>query len=180
MRQFILVAPLVAANKPFYSDTLASLTGTDCDWNNKTVGVFSDDISCYEEKTLFAEDEMCTLKCPEGKVPTFAELVCKKGEFHPPGFLKKFHWDANDIAQGTQLYCTDPIPIPAPGIKRGMSIWNTGKQHHYYKTYNTIWNNATDFNTTDPTIGWFYTWSQGPNKWAFKQEQGPICWLVTK
>ena len=166
MRRFILAAPLVQAKLGKYSATLESLTGTDCDWNEKTIGDYSDDISCHEG-TAFNEDEICTLKCPEGKVPTFAELICKKGELHPPGFLDNFHWDETDVLK---VYCTEPAAIPAPGIKRGMSIWNTGKQHHYYKTYNTIWNNPSDFNTEEPTIGWFYVWNTGVNRWAFKQD----------
>ena len=115
------------------------------------------------EGTTFSEGDLCTLQCPEGKVPTYAELECKKGEFHPPGFFTKFYWDDSDIAMGFQVYCTDPVAIPAPGIKRGMSVWNHGQQHKFYETYNTIWNNATN-----PTIGWFYTWNTGPNEWAFK------------
>ena len=164
MKQFLLLTPLVKA-WPKYTDTLSELTGTDCDWSNKNRGVYSDDVSCVEDGTAFNEGDVCTLKCPEGKVPTFAELECKKGEFHPPGFLTKFYWDDNDIAADFQIYCTDPAGIPSPGIKRGMSIWNTGQQHNYYKVYNTIWNNATD-----PTIGWFYTWNTGPNEWAFKND----------
>ena len=164
MKLLASLVPLASA-WPKYTDTIKDLTGTTCDWQNKSRGVYSAEVSCVEGDGVYQQGDRCTLQCPEGKVPTFAQLECKKGEFHPPGFLTKFYWDDNDIATDFQVYCTTAAEIPAPGIKRGMSIWNTPKQHEYYNTYNTVWHNETDY-----TIGWFYTWNTGPAQWAFRNE----------
>ena len=150
------------------------------------------------EGNSFQENEKCTLACPveTGKAPVFAELVCKKGELHPPGFLQNVFWSDWDMANGFKVECAERDEVPgmiftsfsdfkifiyeklrfkvchifkkiflAPGIKRGMSIWNHGKQADFYKTYSTIHNNPQNY-----TMGWFYVWNVNSNWYAFTGE----------
>ena len=78
---------------------------------------FGNDIACAEGDTI-QHGSMCTLRCPQlsNLAPTFAELECKLGELHPPGFLLNAFWSDYDKQNGFQVNCAVPDAIPEPGI----------------------------------------------------------------
>ena len=72
-------------------------------------------------------------------------------------------WSDWDMANGFKVECEVKDEVPAPGLKRGMSIWSHTKQADFYKTYKTIHNAPDDY-----TIGWLYVWNVNSNWFAFK------------
>ena len=63
---------------PTYVNKIKHLSGSDCNWSNKTLGIISDDVFCQEGQD-FNEGEICTLSCLDSSLlPTFAKLQCFK------------------------------------------------------------------------------------------------------
>ena len=109
------------------------------------------------------DGEICTPRCNEGLVPSFAKLICKWGALHPTGLMHDTIWTESDGKTGLQFKCAEKDRIPEmekdgikkPGLKRGMSIYNHWNQDAFYKTY-------------DPkTIGWWYSGGPKPNSLSF-------------
>ena len=75
-------------NMRYTNRVVNHLTGSSCSVKHLTIAKFSDDVFCLEGID-FEPGEICTLACRGDRAPVFAQLVCKKGELHPPGFLKK-------------------------------------------------------------------------------------------
>ena len=94
------------------------------------------------------------IKVNKGTAPVFAELLCRKGELHPPGFLMNYFWSDWDMENGLKISCEIPDEVPEPGVKRGMAIWNSGQQAEFVKTYNLPSKHPSNF-----TIGWISFWS---------------------
>ena len=105
------------------------------------------------------------IKVNKGTAPVFAELLCRKGELHPPGFLMNYFWSDWDMENGLKISCEIPDEVPEPGVKRGMAIWNSGQQAEFVKTYNLPSKHPSNF-----TIGWISFWSLNHNWWAFQNE----------
>ena len=78
-----------------YSDFTANLPSGPCSVGTVTIANFSEEVFC-KEGTDFNEGEICTLECPPGKAPIFAELICQQGELSPPGFFKNMYWSPLD------------------------------------------------------------------------------------
>ena len=73
-----------------------------CHVADQIVGKWSTEIRCREGKSIL-NDEYCTLRCPEDRVPSFAQLYCSKGVLSPPGFLVHHFWSVYDQANGFQV-----------------------------------------------------------------------------
>ena len=76
-----------------------------------------------------------------------------------------YFWSDWDMENGLKISCEVPDEVPAPGVKRGMAIWNTGQQADFVKTYNLPSKHPSNF-----TIGWISFWSLNHNWWAFQNE----------
>ena len=121
--------------------------------------------TCIEGSKI-EDGGMCTPRCNNGLVPSFAKLICKWGSLHPMGLLHRTFWTEQDADAGLQFKCIKKDPIPSmimngkskPGLKRGMSIWDVENQDAFYKKYDLA------------KIGWWYNGFTEPQVDSF---QGP-------
>ena len=108
-----------------YHEWIQTLGKTDgpCSIATSTIARFGNDIACAEGETI-QHGSMCTLRCPQlsNLAPTFAELECKLGELHPPGFLLNAFWSDYDKQNGFQVNCAVPDAIPEPGTDNILHI----------------------------------------------------------
>jgi hypothetical protein len=88
--------------------------------------------------------------------PSFKELKCEHGVLFPPG-LKNTEWsihDWNAYGLNFTLSCQKMDEIPAPGIKKGASMWR-------HRQTGNIMSNFLN----NPDIGWWYNWYPNVPKW---------------